>query len=505
MTRIEGLSLSFRRPDLALLVVAGMLTLGACAQAQQTAPPPASPASSSPYAVRAPAPAGFDRAAAQRSTQAHLTRLIAINTQNPPGNEIATARYFDSVFATVPGIERRILDVGGGRANFVARLRATNPRGRPVLVMGHMDVVGADTTKWTSNAFEATIRDGYLYGRGAIDDKGMLAATTTVLAELAKQRGTLTRDIIFVGTAGEEGGPSVGIDWIIEHHPDVLGNAEFALNEGGRIRVANGIVRTVNIQTTEKVPYNVRALAKGTSGHGSVPLPDNALAALARAASRVHEYKSPVKLNETTRLYFARLAEIEADAAMQAAMRRLSASGASQPDIDAAAAVLAREPLHNAVLRSGISLTLMNGGIRSNVIPSDGSATFNVRVLPNDDVRAVVREMNRVAGEPQVTFELDGDPVAPPPPSPVGTALFQAMERAAKTMEPRTTVIPFMSTGATDGAALRAKGIPTYGILPMPLPMEDELRMHGDNERVPVAALGWATEYLYRVLSEVVR
>jgi acetylornithine deacetylase/succinyl-diaminopimelate desuccinylase-like protein len=480
------------------------MSLGSCAGAQQPAPSTA-PQPQSPYTVRAAAPPGYDRAAAQRSTQAHLTRLIAINTQNPPGNEIATARYFDSVFRSIPGVETRILDVGNGRANFVARLRATNPTGRPVLVMGHMDVVGADTTKWTTNAFEATIRDGYLYGRGAIDDKGMLSATATAMAELAKRRTTLKRDIIFLGTAGEEGGPSVGIDWILEHHPDVLGNAEFALNEGGRIRVNDGFVRTVNIQTTEKVPYNVRALARGTSGHASVPLADNALAALARAANRVHEYRSPVKLNETTRIYFARLAEIEADPAMKGAMQRLSAPGASSADIDAAATVLSREPLHNAVLRSGISLTLIDGGIRNNVIPSEGTANFNVRVLPNDDIRTIVGEMQRVAGEQQVTFTLDGTPSESPPPSPVSTALFQAMERAAKIMEPRTTVIPFMSTGATDGAALRAKGIPTYGILPMPLPMEDELRMHGDNERVPVPALGWATEYLYRVLSEVVK
>lgn len=492
-----------------LRVVSGILlavaTLGACAHAQQPSPTIAAGATASPYAVKAAAPAGFDRAAAQRSTQAHLTRLIGINTQNPPGNEIATAQYFDSVFTGIPGVETRILDVGGGRANFVARLRATNPTGRPVLVMGHMDVVGADTTKWTTSAFQATVRDGYLYGRGAIDDKGMLSATATALAELAKQRGTLKRDIIFLGTAGEEGGPSVGIDWILEHHPDVLGNAEFALNEGGRIRVDNGMVRTVNIQTTEKVPYNVRAMARGTSGHGSVPLPDNALAALARAANRVHEYTSPVKLNETTRIYFARLAEIEAHPTIKATMLRLSAPSASPADINEAAAILSRDPLHNAVLRSGISLTLINGGIRNNIIPSEGTANFNVRVLPNDDVRTIVQEMNRVGGEKQVTFELDGEPAVSPAPSPVSTALFQAMERAAKVMEPRTTVIPFMSTGATDGAALRAKGIPTYGILPMPLPMEDELRMHGDNERVPVPALGWATEYLYRVLSEVAR
>ena len=489
-------------------IIAGLTlalgSLGGCAQAQVQQPAGAvSGIAAGPYLVKAPAPAGFDRAAAQRSTQAHLIRLIGINTQNPPGNEIATARYFDSVFKGMPGVETRILDAGNGRANFVARLRATNATGRPVLVMGHMDVVGADTSKWTTNAFEAVIRDGYLYGRGAIDDKGMLAATATVLAELAKQRGSLRRDIIFIGTAGEEGGPSVGIDWILEHHPDVLGNAEFALNEGGRVRVDGSMVRTVNIQTTEKVPYVVRAVARGPSGHGSVPLPDNALAALARATQRAHEYRSPVKLNETTRIYFARLAEIEPDATMKAAMLRLSGASPSPAEIDEAANVLSRDPLHNAVLRSGIALTMIDGGIRTNVIPSEGTASFSVRVLPNDDIRSVVREMNRIGGERQVTFELDGDPIESPPPSPVSTALFQAMERAAKTMEPRTTVIPFMSTGATDGAALRAKGIPTYGILPMPLLMEDELRMHGDNERVPVQALGWATEYLYRILSDV--
>jgi acetylornithine deacetylase/succinyl-diaminopimelate desuccinylase-like protein len=155
------------------------------------------------------------------------------------------------------------------------------------------------------------------------------------------------------------------------------------------------------------------------------------------------------------------------------------------------------------VLRTGQSLTIIKGGIRSNVIPSDGSATFNVRVLPNDDVRGIVEEFNRVGAEKQVKFTLDGEPRTSPPMSPVTTALYEAMEASALAMVPTTTVIPFMSTGGTDGAALRAKGIPTYGILPMPLPMEDELRMHGDNERVPVPALGWAAEFLYRTLLRV--
>jgi len=491
-----------RAPRLASLVVAltlPVLALPVLALPAQTRPDPAA------YAAAGAAPAGFDRAAGQRDTRAHLEQLVRRNTANPPANEIVVARYLDSVFARIPGVETRILEAAPGRANFVARLRATRPTKRPVLVMGHMDVVGADTTKWQTPPFEPTERDGYLYGRGVIDDKGMLAATVAALEQLARQRDRLQRDIVLIGTAGEEGGPNVGIDWVREHHPEVLKDVEFALNEGGRIRVADGRVRTVNIQTTEKVYYDVVATATGPSGHGSVPLPDNALAALARAVERVHAWKPPVRLNETTRLYFARLARIEEDTAMKAAMQRISAPAADSATVAAAADVLSRDPLHNAVLRTGASLTLLNGGLRSNVIPSEGKATFNVRVLPDDDIVAFVAAMNRVAAEPQVTFALDGEPAASPPPSTVSTALYQAMERAATAMAPGTIVVPFMSTGATDGAVLRAAGIPTYGILPLPLPLEDELRMHGDNERAPVPALGWAAEYLYRVLAGVAR
>jgi acetylornithine deacetylase/succinyl-diaminopimelate desuccinylase-like protein len=477
-------------------------TLAAAGLAAVLAAPAAAQAT---YDVAAPAPAGFDRAAAGSATLAHLQNLIRLNTQNPPGNEALTAAYFDSVFRTVPGVETHVLTVAPGRANFVARLRAARPTKKPVLILGHMDVVGADTARWETDPFVPTLRDGYLYGRGAIDDKGMLAAALVAMQQLARGRERMTRDVIFLATAAEEGGPAVGIDSVVANHRALLGDAEFALNEGGRIRIRGGRVSTVNIQTTEKVYYNVVATATGTGGHGSVPLPGNALAALARAVNRVHEWKPPVRLIETTRLYFARLAPTESDPEMRRAMEALTAPGATQAAIDQAAAVLSREPLHNAVLRTGASLTLLNGGFRSNVIPSEGKATFNVRIIPGEDIRQIVAEMNRVAAEPTVRFEVEGEPLPAPAPSPVATDLYRAMETSARAMAPGAVVLPFMSTGATDGAVLRGAGIPTYGILPMPLADEDELRMHGDNERVPVAALGWATEYLYRVLSGVAR
>ncbi len=477
-----------------LVLVVLVLALGGSAAAADE---------SSTWSRSVAAPAGFEREAAAARTRAHLEALIAIDTQNPPGNELATALYLESVLAGAPGVETHVLPAAEGRANFIARLRAPRARARPVLLMGHMDVVGAQPEKWDSPPFSPTIRDGYLYGRGAIDDKGMLAAATVALRALSERRDELSRDVVLLATAAEEGGPAVGVQRVIDLHLDLLGEPEFALNEGGRIRIANGAIRSVSIQTTEKIYYEVRVTATGPSGHGSVPLPDNALAALARAVGRIHEWRAPVRLNETTRLYFSRLAEIEEDLEARRAMRELVGDDSSRAA--AAAERLARDPLHNAVLRTGQALTLLNGGIRANVIPSDGAATFNVRVMPGDDVREIVAAMQAAAAEPAVTLELVGEPRTSPPVSPVETALYRALEESSRAMAPAAVVMPFMSTGATDAAALRRIGIPTYGILPFPLTTEDELRMHGDNERVPLAALGWAAEFLYRTLDAVAR
>lgn len=452
----------------------------------------------SDYQLTVPAPAGFDRARAQRDTEAYLLKLIGLDTQNPPGNELRVASYLESVLSGVPGIETHVIEVSSGRANFIARLHAMRPSKKPILLMGHSDVVGVDLTKWDTPPFEPTARDGYLYGRGAIDDKGMLAAGMTALLRLAKERDSLDRDIILLATAGEESG-GAGIQWIVEHDFGRIEDAEFALNEGGRVRAENGTIRLVNIQTTEKIPYNVIGTASGPSGHASIPLPNNALAAMARAVAKIHEWKAPVRLSETTRSYFSGLARIERDPAMKQAMEALVSSH-DPIVVNQAAEFVSQEPRYNAVLRTGVSVTLLNGGIRSNVIPSKGTANFNVRVLPGEDVREIMSELNRIAGERHVIFSLAGESRASPPVSPTTTALYRTLESAARAMAPEVVVTPFMSTGGTDGAVLREKGIPTYGILPLPLAVEDELRMHGDNERVPIAALGWAAEYLYRVL-----
>jgi acetylornithine deacetylase/succinyl-diaminopimelate desuccinylase-like protein len=444
----------------------------------------------------------FDRPSAERATLALLKELVALDTQNPPGNEIRVARHLDGLLRSVPGIETAVLDPGDGRANFIARLRATTPTKRAVLVMGHMDVVGADLAKWASPPFQPTERDGYLYGRGAIDDKGALAATVVAMRLLATRRDSLDRDIILLGTAAEESGGDQGIGRIIAKHFDLIKDAEFALNEGGRVRARKGRVFSINIQVTEKISYAVVATARGTSGHGSVPLPDNPIAALSRALARVHAAQPPARVSEVTRTYFGRLARVEQDPDLRAAMQAISVAR-SRADIDTAAAVLSRDPVHNTLLRDAVSLTMVSGGIRANIIPSDATATLNARILPDGDIRAFVAELNRIGAEQQVTFAVQRQPQQPPPVSSTNTPLYQAMAAVGAAMAPEAAVVPMLSPGATDGAALRAAGIPTYGILPLPLEQEDELRMHGDNERVPVSSLGWGTEYLYRVLATV--
>jgi acetylornithine deacetylase/succinyl-diaminopimelate desuccinylase-like protein len=483
---------------LSLVLVAAV----ACSTAP--APPPAAPAApwwqQGAWAVAAAAPAGFDRAAAAAETRERLVRLVAIDTRNPPGNELAAAEFLADEL-DVPGIETHVLRCADGRANLVARLRAAHPTQRPVLILGHMDVVGVDEAHWSTPPLVATGRDGFLYGRGVIDDKGMLAAAVTAVRALAERRDTLTRDIVLLATAGEEGGPEVGIEWVLAEHRDVLGDPEFALNEGGRVRLDGGRVRSVNVQTTEKIAYSVTATARGPSGHGSVPMPQNALAALARAVARVHEWRAPVRLNDVTRSCFTALAGVEPDPERRAAM--LALVGNNEQSAVQAAALLSQDPVLNAQLRTAAALTMLDGGFRNNVIPSEGRATFNVRALPDEDILAIVDQMQAAGGELAVSFALEGKPRAAPPASPADTALFAALEAAAHAMVPDAVVTPFMSTGGTDGAALRREGVPTYGILPFPLEVPDELRMHGDNERVPLPALGWGAEFLYRTLSAV--
>ena len=444
-----------------------------------------------PAAAQAP---DFD--AARREAVTTLQALIRLNTTNPPGNETLVAEYLRDELAR-EGIEGEIYALDPSRGNLVARIRGNGSK-EPLLIMGHSDVVGVQADQWSVDPFAAEIRDGYLYGRGASDDKGMIAAAVQVMRMVKRGGLELDRDLILLVEAGEEGTTAWGIDYMVENHLDAI-RAEFALNEGGGAHLtAEGEVDYVQVATAEKVPWRgIRLTARGTAGHGSVPRTDNAVVVLARAVAKLGEHQMPMRLNETTREYFKRLAEISPPE--EGFLYR----NLESPVISEVVQAKLREdiPAANSMLRTGISPNIIEGGFRYNVIPGEATATLDVRALPDEDMDDFLAELRRVVDDPAV--EITGPESWRPSasPSPLGTDLFRALERVQEVMWPEAVTLPSMLTGATDSAQLRAAGIPTYGV---GHPERDEdARAHGNDERIAVESLGDLVEYLYRTVEEV--
>ncbi len=433
---------------------------------------------------------------------AHLQAMLRINTVNPPGNELAVARYLDGVLRAA-GVETTLLEPAPGRAALVARLRGDGSL-PPVLLLAHMDTVDVVPARWTIDPFGGALQDGYVYGRGAIDDKGMLAANLQAFL-LLKRRvldagGRLARDVIFAATSDEETGGPWGLGWVLDHHPDLL-RAEFCLNEGGRVRVVNGQPLYAAVQCAEKVTNVVRFAVRGTAGHAAVPLPDNAAVRLSRAVARAGRHREPVRLTPTTRRFFAGLSTVWSEPIAAGAMADVASGDRTR--VRRGARVLSATPAFSAVLRAGVSaVALSAGGGATNVIPAEATATFNVRTLPGQPLDEVIARLRRAVADPgvEITVVSRGEDA---PPSDAASPLFAALAAAVQEASPGLAVVPYLSTGATDNARLRRAGIPAFGILPFPLDAGDEGRMHGDDERVPVAALAWGVRVVYGTLERV--
>ncbi len=442
-----------------------------------------------------------DWPAVEAETLAHLQALIRLNTVNPPGNELAAAQYLADCFRR-EGISAQLFEPTPGRGAIVARLRG-NGSARPVIIMGHLDVVGVEAEHWTVDPFSGAVRDGYLIGRGAIDDKGMVAANLMTMLLLQRHvvsaGGTLSRDVIFVANADEEAGGEWGMGWLLAQHPELL-EAEVALNEGGRTRIVAGKPLYVAVQNTEKVPHVVTVTARGPGGHAAIPLEGNAITRLGRALAVIGAHREPLTLTPTTQQFFGALAAVWPEPEVAGAMAEL-ASG----DVARAVrgdAVLSRTPVFNAVLRAGVSPVLLGGGIRSNVIPTDAIATLNIRTLPEQSVVDVVARLEAAVGDPLVTFSITehGEDA---PVSDFRSPMFEALREAAALLDPDMVVVPYLSTGATDSARLRQLGMQAFGVLPFPMTQDDEDRMHGNDERVPLASLAFGTRLIYEAIVRV--
>ena len=439
-----------------------------------------------------------DTSALAREATGWLADLIKINTTNPPGNEEAAAKYIAGILQK-EGIKAELLPLQPGRSALVARLNSSafaDPS-KALLLVAHMDVVGVERAKWTVDPFGAVPKDGYIYGRGAVDDKGMLAANLAAFIALKRANARLNRDVIFLATDDEEGAGDASIRMLIAKYWDKIA-AKYSINEGGNVFVKNGKVQCVAVQASEKVSVNVTVIAKGTSGHASIPLKDNAVAHLAAAVEKIGTYSAPVHFTTIVRRYFEGIAPLQDDEIAKW-IRSLDTSDRGE---HAARVISDTNPMWNAMLRDTISPTMLAAGVRANVIPSEARATLNVRLLPGNTITALLAELNKLVNDPQVKLEVQPDAGLAAPDSSLESEFYAAIVKAAAAEFGGAPVLPFQSTWATDSAQLRLHNVQAYGLVPFPLTQDDIKRMHGDDERIPVAAFAKGVGLMVRLTNE---
>ncbi len=428
----------------------------------------------------------------ERQATEFLSAYIQINTSNPPGNETAAARFLAKRFRQA-GINAQVFESQPGRGSVVARL---NGRGgaRPIILLNHLDVVPASAAEWEVPPFAGTVRDGYVYGRGALDCKGVGTIDAMALLLLKRYGIALKRDVIFLGTADEETGGKLGAGWMVEHHVDTLRDAEFVLNEGGQIEVLSNGARAYGVAVAEKTPCWLRLAATGPPGHGSAPEKETAVTRLVRALERIRQYEPEVRVVPEVAAYYAALAELE-DGARRIQYKDLNAAMA---DADFRLAFLAR-PRDAALVRNTITPTVLTGSLKTNVIPPMASAELDCRLLPGEEPGRFVNTLKDVIADPAVTVDVVLN--FPPTSSPAGTALYSAI--AALAAGDTAPVIPSVLRGFTDSHYFRERGITSYGFVPFELPEEEDRRMHGINERLSTTNLREGTRRLLELLQRL--
>ncbi len=438
-------------------------------------------------------------------TLEHFQTLVRFDTTDPPttppGIEKPAVDYLKQVLDK-EGIQTQVYALEPNRPNLIARLKGNGKR-RPLLIMGHTDTVNIDPKKWTFPPFSATRDGGFIYGRGTIDDKDNVTGALMTLLLLKRNNVPLDRDVIVLFEAGEEGATRVGIQFIVDNHLADI-QSEFCLAEGGNGTRQRGQMRYVSIQTLEKIPRAISLTARGVAGHGSIPLQSNAIVHLSNAVGKVAEWQPPIRPNETTAAYFKRLASISSPE--EAARYRDALSPDSKVSAPADAYFRANEPRHASMLRTSISPNMFQGGYRLNVIPSEAVATLDVRLLPDDDPAAFLEQVKKIVNDPNVEVQYTARDVRPNGISRLDTEAFKVIEANVK-KHYNTITLPTMSTGATDMAYLRAKGIQCYGIGPA-LDAEDGPKgfgAHSDQERIVESELYRFVRFNYDVVVDIAR
>lgn len=486
---------NFVKPSACLISIILLGGVAGCGQDEAGAPEEAgreSPPSAPPAESR-------DLSSSQQLARDILKELVEIDTTDSKGDTTAAAQAMADRLLAAGFAEEDVQVLGPveRKGNLVARYRGRESGRKPLLLLAHIDVVEADPADWTLDPFTFTEKDGYYYGRGTLDDKDEAAIHIANLIRLKEEGFQPDRDIIVALTADEEGGDHNGVKWLLENHPGLI-DAEYALNEGGGGAIRGGRRIANGVQASEKVYQSFMLEVTNRGGHSSLPVRDNAIYHLADALIRIRNYDFPVRLNEITRLFFERSAEIE-DGELADAMRSVVQS----PPDAAAIAFLSEIPFYNSQLRTTCVATMLEAGHAENALPQRARATVNCRVLPGESIDAVENTLETVVGNDQVSFTRVAQ-ATPSVPSPLTPEMLGAIQSTTEAMWPGVPVVPTMSTGATDGLYVRNAGIPVYGVSGVFADIED-IRAHGQNERILIESFFDGQEFLYRLTKTLSR
>jgi acetylornithine deacetylase/succinyl-diaminopimelate desuccinylase-like protein len=421
-----------------------------------------------------------------------LAEYLRIDTTNPPGNEIRAADYFARLLKK-EGIEYQIFESAPGRGSLYARLRG-NGRKRPLILLNHTDVVAAERSFWTTDPFSGQIRDGYLYGRGALDMKSLGAVQLMVMMLLKRSGVSLDRDLIFLATADEEAGGRQGAGWFVRNKADLIRDAEFLINEGSSNLVFGGRVVYYGIGATEKTPCWLKLTVKGTAGHGSVPQSNSAPSRLVRALGKIEAYETPLKVTPAVARYYKSLADIQPDLELR---RAYSDIEAALRDPKLRSLVMSRAE-NSAMLRNTIQPTVVSIGSKTNVIAPIATAEIDCRLLPGERPEDFVAEIKRVIDDPGI--EVETLLAFGATESPVDTDLYRAITGVVRAEDPGARFVPTVLAGFTDSHFFRELGIVCYGFSPFLVPVSDFSGVHGNDERIQVESVKNGTRLLYQIV-----
>jgi hypothetical protein len=420
--------------------------------------------------------------------------IIEINSSVNTSTTTPVAQAMAARFRAA-GFPESDIFLGGpvpGKWNLVVRYHGAGAR-KPLLLLAHTDVVEAKREDWSPefDPFKFTEKDGYFYGRGTSDDKAQAAIWVATLLRFKREGYKPDRDLIVALTADEEGGGYNGVRWLIENHRELI-DADYAFNEGGGGEMVNGKRISLNVQLAEKYVMNIRVEVRNKGGHSSVPEPDNAIYQLAEALAKLSKFAFPLKMNDVTRNYFGQLAKTETGPAVE------SLKQIGEGSVDAMKKVASQYPRWNSMLRTTCVATMLEGGHASNALPQLAAATVNCRVMPDDAPEYVLKTLKSVMEDEHVkvsTARLS----SPGPASTMRPDVMKQISKLADSLWPGVVVVPSMSTGATDGKALRAVGIETYGVSGL-FGERGDVRAHGKDERMLAESFYQAQLFLYELV-----